>query len=353
MKKFIKFSAIIAAVCAAVTLSACGSLSDDPPVLSGETPEVQTTPDTFENGTPEKEEGKVPDIKPAESESKLLPISALDEVNVAAAFGADGDEWEFSLSALGDLSADYNLSYYSKITDDKKSETLMSADLYVKDTLGIKSDADSVLGFDLFGDGAIGLNFGYTGPLSGGKPASKNFEAGITHDADWFYVKSGDNAGEKYSKSEVETEIRKAMQLKMISGFAEAVYAIPESLQNGFGLRLGVEKLIDLGFKVEITDESGLCVRISANKGFFTDLINDVLYGFLPESWLDYIPRFDVRYTSRVFDLTLAFDESGLFREFSLSSDVKVDLEYDGIFFYSRGALTLGGSASVTSAPSA
>lgn len=342
MKKFFAVSAIALAACSAVALSACdyndgsaGGNSAEIPVISGsvtepETPEIPQTP--AQNAVPEM--GYAP-----------LPVSLLDDIDVAAAFGDDGtDDWSFAISTRGEMGAEFSLSFISNVTDNEKFHTELSAEAYLTDAIGLKSNPENAVGFDVAGEGAVGVNLGYLGPLSDGERVVKNFEAGLTHDADWLYFKSGDGSEESYALDGIVKTAASELKSEMFSDIVTAAMTVPENLKNGFGLRFAVEKLIDLGFKAEISEEDGVSVRLSATKGYFTDLLNDALYGLLPVDWLDYIPRLDLRYTSDVFDIFLAFDADGVFKEFSVYNDVNINISYQGILFDSVGNLKLDGS---------
>lgn len=278
-----------------------------------------------------------PEIKPAVS-----PIAILDTISVPEAFGDDGtDDWSFALQTEAEAGIDLSLGWTSRISGEERFKGTLGGDIYARDLIGIRSDENSPVGADLFGAGAIGVNLRYSGPLPESEVKEKNFEASITHDADWIYAD-----GEKISVDSLGGGFA-GIDISSLSKINEAVTAVPQAIADGFNFKVGVERLIDLGFSAEVETENGISVTLTANHGFYTDLANDFLLGFLPEDWIEYIPRLDVRYTATDFVITLAFDENGLFKQFSVRNDINLEVELKTFLFDIKGGIADHGSLSV------
>ena len=327
--------------------SACGKTGPDPLGGGAQTPadEVAALPPvTLEEKPEEKYE---PEEKP---EPAVSPLAMLESVSLETAFGdTEAPSWSYALQVAAALSAEYSFRWTSEISGREKFYAGLAAEASLADTFGVSASETSPLGFDLFGGGTAGLMFSYTGPKSDSAPAVKNFEAGIRHDGDLVWYAREGEAEKSMDISAVSAYLADAAGSKVYARIIEAAETIPEELEKGFSLRVGVEKLIDLGFTVAIDDSAGLAVHITAGKGFFTDLLNDALEAFLPADWLKYIPRADFRYTSTDLDITIAFDENGLFKEYSIKNNVKLglSLEIRGLFLC-ESTVGTGGSFSVS-----
>ncbi len=335
-------------------LSACGEqenpLGGDAQTTETQTAPLPSVPSEEEVGKQEPEEQPEVTEPEEQPEEQISPLALLESVSLETAFGDTAEpSWSYALQIAGALSAEYSFRWTSEISGREKFYAGLAAEASISDTLGVRASDANPLGFDLFGGGAAGLAFTYTGPGSDSEPVEKNFEAGIRHDGDLVWYAREGEAEKNIDISTISEYLSEAAQLEVYAGIMEAVETIPAELEKGLSLRVGVEKLIDLGFTVEIDDTAGLTVRIVAEKGFFTDLLNDALEEFLPADWLKYIPRADFRYTSTDFDITIAFDENGLFKEYTVKNDVQlgISLEVRGLFLC-ESTMGTGGTFSVT-----
>lgn len=255
------------------------------------------------------------------ADDKVSPLAALDKIEIADAFGdSDSKDWSFALRATGNADYSYDLKWTSEITDSEKFYIGLSAGANIDDTFGIRSAKDGE-GIDLFGGGKAGVDIGYTAPKSDSEPRSKSFDVGFRHDGDLILYTDTDGTEKSITVSALSDKANAEFTDRAMQEIAGAVMSIPEDVKKGLSLRLAVENLIELGFTAEIDDSQGLTVRLVATHGFFTGLLNDMLEELLPEDLLTYIPRADFGYSSTDFEITLAFDESGLFKEYSFSSD--------------------------------
>lgn len=74
-----------------------------------------------------------------------------------------------------------------------------------------------------------------------------------------------------------------------------------------------------------------------------------MLEEFLPTKLLNYLPRADFEYERTVFNINLAFDANGIFREYSMSSDVALTTSLNvRHIFYSESTVQMGGSFAIT-----
>ncbi len=278
------------------------------------------------------------------------PLALLDTIEVADAFGDSAAEgWSLALEAVGDLTASYGFSLYSEVSGEEKVNVACSASLGLEDLFGVRSDAENASGFGLFGGGKVSLSLLYRGPDAGSEPVSKEYDVNFHHDGDLILYAEAGEGEVQTSLSALRQRIEGAAMAETFGWMENAFSVIPEELGKGVSLRLAVEKLIDLGFAVEVDDTNGLAVSIRAEEGFYTDLLNDMLEAFLPAEWLTYLPRVDFRFEKTVFDLQLCFDESGMFREYSMTSDLALvsSLEVRNLFS-AESRIQLGGGISFT-----
>ncbi len=276
----------------------------------------------------------------------VSPLAVLETIDVKEAFGDREQEgWSFALQTSADVSATYEFRWTSGISGKEKFYAGLTGAAALEDIVGMRSSDRNDLGVDLFGGGSAGLEFRYTGPKSDAEPLTKDFTAGFRHDGDLVWYAGADGTEHSLDRDAFAGYLDAAMHSDVLARLVEAAQTIPAEIEKGFTLRVAVEKLIDLGFTVEIDDSDGLTVRISADEGFFTDLLNDTLASFLPDEWVQYIPRTDFRYTSTVFDVTLAFDADGLFKEYSVQSsvDVGLTLKVPALFECESGVGVSGG----------
>lgn len=315
--------------------------------------EAETKPQTQPETKPQTQPQTTPEAKPETTPEQpaVVPLALLDEVDIPVAFGDDGTEdWSFSLGAEGNFETSYTLQYISEITGKERFYTKLGADLSWEDAIGLRAEPQSALGFSLFGGGSVGVRGSLVAPSSTSGERAIDCNAGFVHDG--FNLKligSADvlpqDAEEGSTDAFLLGELGKFLTERgVFRTFMDTAEAIPEGLREG-ELRLAVEKLVSLGFRAEISSEGGLFVRLTAGHAFYTDLLNDMLEEFLPEDWLPYIPRADVRYESTDFSITLAFDEEGIFEEYTVESDcsLQVSLEIRGLFVCS-GTLAYGGT---------
>lgn len=285
-----------------------------------------------------------------ETDPLVSPLAVLDTVDVSAAFGAgEAEGWSFALCAAGDLNASYGFLLTSQVSGKEKLNAEFCAGIGLEDLFGIRSSERNALGIDLFGGGKASLSLQARAPKKDSEPLIKSFEVGFRHDGDFIWYTEKGEEESKTSLSGLKDRIENAAMTEAFERMENAFRTIPEEVSKGLSLRLAVEKLIDLGFTVAIDDTDGIKVSIVANAGFYTDLINDLLENFIPSEWLTYLPRADFRYEKTAFEIELAFDERGIFEEYSMSSDVSLaaSLEVRGLFVC-ESSLKLGGGLSFT-----
>lgn len=297
------------------------------------------------------QEAKSPSENDNGSEPPVVsPLAVLDTVDISKAFGdIDAEDKAFWLKAESSLAASYGFRLTSEVSDEDKINLECGVETGLSDLFGIRLDRESALGVGLFGGGQASLLLNYRGPAEDSEPTSKSFAVGFRHDGDLVWY-AGEGEDEKQtSLSELKAQLEGAATTETFKEMENAFSIIPEELKKGVSLRLAVEKLIDLGFTAEIDDSDGIAVSIKANQGFYTDLLNDMLEEFIPAKWLKYFPRADFGYEKTVFDIRLAFDENGIFKEYSMSNDVALtaSLEVRDLF-YSESTLKSGGSFSFT-----
>lgn len=286
---------------------------------------------------------------PSGKEPAASPLAALDKIEIGKAFGnTEESGWSFALTAAGNSNYSYDFKWTSEISGREKFYSALALGMSVDDTLGMRSAGQGALGVDLFGGGNAGLDFTYTGPKSDSEPLVKSYSAGFKHDGDLIFYAGADGTERQASISEL---LQKADDLSdaTLRHIIAAVRTIPDNVQKGLSLRLAVEKLIDLGFSFTIDDSDGLTITLVAEKAFFTELINDMLFEFLPEDWLPYIPRADLGYRSTDFAIALAFDKNGLYREYSVSGDLSLELSLEvRDLFKCESRFTFGSMLSVS-----
>lgn len=273
-------------------------------------------------GLPEgtQETGK----EPADS-----PLAVLDNIETDKTFGdAEESGWSFALTAAGTSDYSYDFKWTSHISGREKFYSALALGMSVDDTFGMRSAGSGELGVELFGGGNAGLNFTYVGPESDSEPIVKSYGADFTHDGDLILYTGGDGTERQTSVGEL-AQTADDYSDETLRHIIAAVRTIPDNVKNGLSLRLAVEKLIDLGFGFTIDDSDGLKITLVAERAFFTELINDMLFEFLPEDWLPYIPRADFGYRTTDFAITLALDQNGLFREYSVSCNLSLELSLD------------------------
>ncbi len=332
--------------CAAADPEAGGSASSP----SGSEPSQGSTQETPSQGPQENpSQGGSQASKPQETpeEPATAPLALLDTVNVPAAFGdRTAEGWSFAMKADGDLSATYGFSLTSEIGGDEKVNVEYGAGIGLEDLFGLRSDENAASGLGLFGGGNANFSLQYRGPDKDSETVQKDFNVGFRHDGDLIWYTGKGEEESKISLSELKERTETAM---MFDRMESAFGVIPEELQKGGTLRFAVEKLIDLGFTVAIDDTDGISVTLKANAGFYTDLFNDMLEKFLPAKWLNYLPRADLRYEKSVFDIKLAFDEDGIFKEYSMTSDVSLTASLEvRELFTCESVLKTGGNFSFT-----
>lgn len=275
----------------------------------------------------------------------VSPLAALDRVNVSAAFGdREAAGWSFALKAEGDMTAAYGFSLTSEISDEEKLNLECGLGVGLQDVFGVRSDDGNDFGFGLFGGGNANLALNYRGPAADSDPVQKSFDVGFRHDGDLVWYAGEGDEETKITLSDLQTQLQDAAVTETFARMERAFAVIPEEIKKGASLRFAVEKLIDLGFTAQIDDTDGIAVSLTANAGFYTDLLNDMLEEFLPAKWLDYLPRADFGYERTFLNIKLAFDENGIFKEYSMSSDVAVtaSLEVRNLF-YSESTVKVGG----------
>ncbi len=295
-------------------------------------------------------EGEGPQKEAPEEGSGISALAVLDTVDVSAAFGdRDAEGWSFALKAAGNLGASYGFCLTSEISDEEKLNVECGLGVGLEDLFGIRSDDTNAFGFGLFGGGQASLVLNYRGPDGDSEPVRKSFDVGFRHDGDLIWYAGEGESETQTTLESLKTRIEEAAAAETFGRMENAFLTVPEQLQKGASLRFAVEKLIDLGFTAEIDDTNGVAVTLKAGAGFYSDLLNDMLEEFIPAKWLDYLPRADFGYERTVFDIRLAFDENGIFEEYSMSADVVLtaSLEVRSLFF-SESRLTFGGGLSLT-----
>lgn len=302
-----------------------------------------------EGGCSEEVPEEKPEDKTEGKESPVIsPLAALDAVDVSAAFGDRDAERVFAVKAAGDLYASYGFRLTSQITDEEKADFECGLGIGVNDLFGICFSGSDAHGLNLLGGGEASLFLNYRGSAEA-DPVQKSFDVGFRHDGDLiWYV--GENGGEaQVSLSALKEMIEGAAMTETFERMENAFMVIPEELTKGASLRFAVEKLIDLGFTAEIDDTDGVAVTLKANAGFYSGLLNDMLESFIPATWLDYLPRADFGYERTVFDIKLVFDGDGIFKEYSMSSDVALTASLEvRKLFYSESTIKAGGDLSFT-----
>ena len=315
------------------------------------------------SGDPSADEGNVQggpqqedpgeDVRPGDPEETgpvVSPLALLDNFDVSTAFGdSEAEGWSFALCAAGDLAASYGFHLTSEVSGNEKLNAELTAGIGLEDIIGIRSSEQNALGIDLFGGGKASLTLKAQGPKADSEPVSKSFDVGFRHDGDLIWYTGEGEEEAKTSLSELKDKIENAAMTETFKRMEDAFSTIPEEISKGLTLRLAVEKLIGLGFTVSIDDTNGIAISIVADEGFYTDLINDLIESFIPSEWLQYLPRVDLRYEKTVFDIELAFDESGLFKEYSMYSDVSLtaSLEVRNLFLC-ESSVKVGGGLSFT-----
>lgn len=246
------------------------------------------------------------------------PLSVLDEIDITKAFGDyTADDWAFAFTATNDTTVKVSASSEDVFGNTKKSYSLSSG-AKIGFTLGLSTDKTSARGVGLFGEGAAELAIAAE---ANGKVFERNFSAAIGAEGGILYAVT-ESASFEYDLFSLAERAENAAEDTGLGRLYKAVEAVPEALANGFGLRFGVEKLIDLGFVVEVDSSDGTKITVRASEALFTDLLNDMLATLVEE--MEYLPRMDLSYRSTVFELELDFDSEDRFERFALRSDVSV-----------------------------
>ena len=278
---------------------------------------------------------------------QVSPLAVLDTVDIPAAFGVRaGEDWSFAFRLTSDYAVEHFGSVHTGMEDTELLSITLGADFQVDYLLGLRASEERATGFDLFGGGSVGLGLRYIGLTSSAEPIEKRIEAGVYNDADWIYYSRLDDGQEgKFALLELEQRAYDLVQSKALERLATAAKTIPNTLSQGLSLRVGVEKLIELGFRAEIDTSAGLKIRLVGTTALFTDLLNDTVEELLPAEYLLYLPRLDFRYRATEFDVTLAFNENGLFEEYSVYSDVDLssELRIRGVVSFGSGVRVGGG----------
>lgn len=331
MKRFAYVCMGIMMSASVFALAACGNgytAVQDGSESFDSTPPAYVLPE--DNGQKEDDahvEDKTPPAQ--EKEPAVSPLAALDKIEIAEAFGnTEESGWSFALTAAGDSGYSHNFKWTSKISGREKFYSELGIGVSIDDTFGMRSAGQGALGVELFGGGNAGLDLKCTVPKSDSDPWVKSFKAGFRHDGDLVLYVDSDGTEHSVTIGEIYNKINDTADgsLKSIIGAAET---IPDNVKKGLSLRLSVEKLIDLGFSFEIDDSDGLKITLTAEQAFCNVLLNDLLLEFLPDDWVPYIPRADFGYSSTDFVITLAFDANGLFKEYSVYSDVALSLSLE------------------------
>ena len=303
-----------------------------------------------EGNHPEESPKGQPEDIPEKEYPVVSPLAILDAVDVSAAFGdRDAEGWSFALKGEGDLTASYGFRLTSEISNEEKVNLECGLGIGLEDLFGLQSQDNNASGFGLFGGGEVSLFLNYRGPAEDSDPVSKSLDVGFRHDGDLIWYAGEGESEMQTSLSELKAKVEETAMAETFERMENAFMVIPEELNKGASLRFAVEKLIDLGFTVEIDDSDGVAVTLKAGAGFYTDLLNDMLEEFIPAKWLDYLPRADFGYERTVFNIKLAFGGDGLFKEYSMSSDVALtsSLEVRKLFD-SESTIKVGGELSFT-----
>ena len=317
-------------------------------------PQEGNHPEESPKEQPEEIPGEKPEENPEEIPEKeypvVSPLAILDAVDVSAAFGdRDAEGWSFALKGEGDLTASYGFRLTSEISNEEKVNLECGLGIGLEDLFGLRSQDNNASGFGLFGGGEVSLFLNYRGPAEDSDPVSKSLDVGFRHDGDLIWYAGEDESEMQTSLSELKAKVEETAMAETFERMENAFMVIPEELNKGASLRFAVEKLIDLGFTVEIDDSDGVAVTLKAGAGFYTDLLNDMLEEFIPAKWLDYLPRADFGYERTVFNIKLAFGGDGLFKEYSMSSDVALTASLEvRKLFDSESTIKVGGELSFT-----
>lgn len=286
----------------------------------------------------------------AQHDPVISPLAFLDNIDVATAFGdREAEGWSFAMRANGDVNASCLFSLTSEISDEEKLNIECGVGLGLEDLFGIRSADENALGVELFGGGNANMSLKYRGPKEDSDELSKDLNVDFRHDGDLIWYAGERQPETAISFAELTEKIDDAAMAETLRRMENAFAMIPQELSKGVSLRFAVEKLIDLGFTLEVDDTDGVAISLKANAGFYTDLFNDMLEELIPSEWLKYLPRADLRYDKTVFDIELSFDDRGIFREYSMSSDVAMtaSLEVRGLFL-SESSLKVGGGLSIS-----
>ncbi len=296
-----------------------------------------------------EEEGRGEETCPQEEAPAISPLAVLETVDVSAAFGdREAEGWSFALKAEGDLTASYAL-ILTGLGGRERANLECGMRLGLEDVFGLRSEADSALGLGLFGGGNASVCFRYRGPDADSEPVSKDFEVGFRHDGDLIWYAGEGESADGISLGGLKEKIESVAMAEAYERMAYAFSVIPEELNKGVSLRFAVEKLIDLGFAVEIDTSDGVSISLKAKEGFYTDLLNDFLENFMPLEWVGYFPRLDLGFEKTAFDIRLVFDSAGIFREYSMSSDIALTTSLKALGRAGKSVLKLGGAFSFTS----
>ena len=286
------------------------------------------------------------------AETTNSKLTLLENIDIKKALGVTKEaNWSFAMHALGNIETAYSFDFISLISNQELFYTKVGSNLYIEDLLGLRKNEDSNLGIDCFGKGLIGIELKYTLPNSDAKETIKDFNIGIEHDADWFYIlNNNEEVIEQKNLNEFKNYFNDKLNSRLTRLLVDTASVIPESLAKGLDLRFAVEKLLDLGFVIEINDTSGLVIHLQATTHLFSDLLNDVLEEIIPTEWLQYLPRTDIEYHANQFDISLVFDEQGIFKKYIITNDMDFGITFTIRNLFSCSShIFSGGTFSITS----
>ena len=267
------------------------------------------------------------------------PLSALDKIDITRAFGDfTADDWTVALGSSTDMTVKLSASSKDLLGNTVKSCSL-SAGAKIGFSLGLCADETQERGVGLFGTGEAELNLAAEG---NGKVYEQDFRAAVGVEGGLLHAVT-ESTNFEYDLYSLAERAESAAKSFGMGRLYQAVEAVPAVLANGFGLRFGVEKLIDLGFVVEIDTAEGTKITVRASEALFTDLLNDLIETVAPS--VTFLPRIDLAYRSTVLALELDFDEENRFEKFALRSDVSVSasLQVPLVSTYCAGIELAGG----------
>lgn len=273
------------------------------------------------------------------------PFAALDKIDLKTAFSNDGGQKSVGLKTNAQIDTEISARLYSELSDSEKFSVTVGAGIFADDLLGVRFSDQTASNATLYGGGSIGVTGRFRGPYSSSGVSEKTLKAEIYHDGEWVFLTTQSGEQTSIAASELGGYLADMAGSATLERVLDAATVLPETAAKGLDLHAGVEKLIDLGFTAQVTETDGVCLRVSAKAGLYTDLFNDAIESVLPAEWLKYLPRIDVRYDSDLIELLLSFDANGTFRSYSLASDVRVeaDLRIRGLFSFTSSYSLRGG----------